>query len=100
MGKQKTVSSQESVNPSILAHLGNGASLAAIAGGKSIDTSMGFTPAAGLPMSIRSGDLDPGLAPYLWRTEQMTFKQFNKMGGCLCRSTGWTGYAGFLSRYW
>ena len=63
----------------ILAHLGNGASLAAIAGGKSIDTSMGFTPTAGLPMGTCSGDLDPGLAPYLWRTEQMTFKEFNKM---------------------
>ena len=50
----------------ILAHLGNGASLAAVRDGKSIDTSMGFTPAAGLVMSTRSGDLDPGLAP-IWR---------------------------------
>ena len=55
----------------ILAHLGNGASLAAVLDGKSIDTSMGFTPTAGLVMSTRSGDLDPGLAPYLERTEQM-----------------------------
>ena len=45
----------------ILAHLGNGASLAAVHNGESIDTSMGFTPAAGLVMSTRSGDLDPGL---------------------------------------
>jgi acetate kinase len=49
----------------ILAHLGNGASLAAVRDGKSIDTSMGFTPTAGLVMSSRSGDLDPGLVSYL-----------------------------------
>ena len=63
----------------ILAHLGNGASLAAVRDGKSIDTSMGFTPTAGLVMSTRSGDLDPGLAPYLLRTEKMTTKQFYEM---------------------
>ena len=63
----------------ILAHLGNGASLAAVRDGKSIDTSMSFTPTAGLVMSTRSGDLDPGLAPYLARTEQMTTEQFYKM---------------------
>ncbi len=63
----------------ILAHLGNGASLAAVCDGKSMDTSMGFTPTAGLVMSTRSGDLDPGLAPYLARTEQMTTSQFYKM---------------------
>jgi acetate kinase len=63
----------------ILAHLGNGASLAAVRAGKSIDTSMGFTPTAGLVMSTRSGDLDPGLAPYLERTEKMTTPQFYKM---------------------
>lgn len=63
----------------ILAHLGNGASLAAVRAGQSIDTSMGFTPAAGIPMSTRSGDLDPGLVWYLARTEQMTAKQFHHM---------------------
>jgi acetate kinase len=63
----------------ILAHLGNGASLAAVRAGKSIDTSMGFTPTAGLVMSTRSGDLDPGLAPYLARTEKLTTKQFYEM---------------------
>ena len=63
----------------ILAHLGNGASLAAVRDGKSMDTSMGFTPTAGLVMSTRSGDLDPGLAPYLARTEEMTTSQFYKM---------------------
>jgi acetate kinase len=63
----------------ILAHLGNGASLAAVRDGKSMDTSMGFTPTAGLVMSTRSGDLDPGLAPYLARTEHMTTEQFYEM---------------------
>lgn len=63
----------------ILAHLGNGASLTAARDGRSIDTSMGFTPAAGLPMSTRSGDLDPGLAWYLARSEQMTAEQFHQM---------------------
>ncbi len=63
----------------ILAHLGSGASLAALRDGKSIDTSMGFTPTAGLMMSTRSGDLDPGLASYLARTERMTTKQFYEM---------------------
>ena len=63
----------------ILAHLGNGASLAAVRDGKSVDTSMSFTPAAGVPMSTRSGDLDPGLVWYLARTEHLSAKQFNGM---------------------
>ena len=63
----------------ILAHLGNGASLAAVRGGKPVDTSMSFTPTAGVPMSTRSGDLDPGLVWYLARTEKMNAKQFNEM---------------------
>ena len=63
----------------ILAHLGNGASLAAVRDGKPVDTSMSFTPTAGLPMSTRSGDLDPGVVWYLARTENMSAKQFNEM---------------------
>ena len=63
----------------ILAHLGNGASLAAVHEGKSIDTSMSFTPTAGVPMGTRSGDLDPGLVWYLARSEKMSAKEFNKM---------------------
>jgi acetate kinase len=63
----------------ILAHLGNGASMAAVRDGKSIDTSMGFTPTAGLVMSNRSGDLDPGVAPYLARTSGMHTQQFYEM---------------------
>ena len=63
----------------ILAHLGNGASLTAVHGGKSIDTSMGFTPTSGLPMSTRQGDLDPGLVWYLMRAKNLTPKQFNNL---------------------
>jgi acetate kinase len=63
----------------ILAHLGNGASLAALRNGKSIDTSMAFTPTAGVPMSSRSGDLDPGLVWYLARTEKLTARKFHHM---------------------
>jgi acetate kinase len=63
----------------ILAHLGNGASLAAVHGGKPVDTSMSFTPTAGVPMSTRSGDLDPGLLWYLARTEGLDVQRFNEM---------------------
>ena len=63
----------------VLAHLGNGASITAVRGGKSMDTSMSFTPTAGLPMSSRSGDLDPSLAWYLWRAENVSAHQFHHM---------------------
>jgi acetate kinase len=63
----------------ILAHLGSGASMAAVRDGKSIDTSMSFTPASGMPMSTRSGDLDPGLVSFLARTEHMSPAQFDEM---------------------
>jgi len=63
----------------ILAHLGNGASMAAVRDGKSIDTSMGFTPAAGLVMSTRTGDLDPGVAWHLLQNAKLTPRQFNHL---------------------
>jgi acetate kinase len=63
----------------ILAHLGSGASLAAVRDGRCIDTSMGFTPTAGLVMGTRSGDLDPGLMSYLALTEAMSAAQFQTM---------------------
>jgi acetate kinase len=63
----------------ILAHLGNGASMAAVRDGKSIDTSMGFTPAAGLVMSTRTGDLDPGVAWHLLQSEDLSPRQFNQL---------------------
>jgi acetate kinase len=63
----------------ILAHLGSGASLAAIQNGRCVDTSMGFTPTAGLVMGTRSGDLDPGLMSYLALNESMSAAQFQAM---------------------
>ncbi len=59
----------------IIAHLGNGASLAAIKDGKSIDTSMGFTPSAGIPMGTRTGDLDPGIAWYLMEIQKLNAEE-------------------------
>ncbi len=63
----------------ILAHLGNGASMAAVRNGRAVDTTMGFTPVSGMPMSRRSGDLDPGLVYYLARTEGMSVDRFHRM---------------------
>jgi acetate kinase len=59
--------------------LGSGASLAAVRDGRCIDTSMGFTPTAGLVMGTRSGDLDPGLMSYLALTDAMTATQFQSL---------------------
>ncbi len=63
----------------ILAHLGSGASLAAVRKGQSMDTTMGLTPASGLVMGSRSGDIDPGLPGLLARTDNMTPLQFQNM---------------------
>lgn len=63
----------------ILAHLGSGSSLTAVSHGKSIDTSMGFTPASGVLMGTRAGDLDPGLVLYLFRTRGLDAQQYNEM---------------------
>lgn len=63
----------------ILAHLGSGASLAAVRDGHGIDTSMGFTPASGIMMGTRSGDLDPGLGYYLEQTQNLSVAQFHHM---------------------
>jgi len=61
----------------ITCHLGNGASLAAISCGKSLDTSMGFTPLEGLIMGTRSGDLDPAIVPFIMEKERMSPEQVN-----------------------
>jgi len=63
----------------VLAHLGSGASLAVVHAGKPLDTTMGFTPAAGIPMATRSGDLDPGLSRFLSRSTGMDGKAFDHM---------------------
>lgn len=61
----------------IIAHLGNGASMTAVKEGKSIDTSMGFTPAGGFMMGTRPGDIDPGVAWYMMQKEALTPEQYN-----------------------
>lgn len=63
----------------VLAHLGSGASLAAVKAGRCLDTTMGFTPASGLVMGTRSGDLDPGLVAFLAHAEGMTPARFHRM---------------------
>jgi acetate kinase len=63
----------------ILAHLGSGASLAAVKEGKSMDTSMGFTPAGGVMMGSRPGDLDPGAAWFMIQKEKLSAEQFNDL---------------------
>lgn len=63
----------------IVAHLGNGASLAAIRDGKSIDTSMGLTPTGGIPMATRTGDLDPGVILYLQRVKKMNADELEQL---------------------
>ena len=63
----------------ILAHLGNGASLGAVLDGKSIDTSMGFTPTGGIPMGTRSGDLDPGVVSTVMKIDRLSPKQLDHL---------------------
>ena len=63
----------------VLAHLGSGASLAAVREGRCLDTTMGFTPASGLVMGTRCGDLDPGLVAFLAHAEGMTPERFHRM---------------------
>jgi acetate kinase len=80
----------ESLNQIVL-HLGNGASASAIAGGRPIDTSMGLTPMEGLVMGTRSGDIDPGVLTYLWRTAKMSVDDIENM---LNRRSGVFGLGG------
>ncbi|MGG4171239.1 acetate kinase [Bacillus safensis] len=71
----------------ISCHLGNGASIAAVEGGKSIDTSMGFTPLAGVAMGTRSGNIDPALIPFIMEktghTAEEVLSTLNKKSGLL-----------------
>ncbi|WP_449537249.1 acetate kinase [Ferdinandcohnia sp. Marseille-Q9671] len=75
-------------------HLGNGASIAAIEGGKSIDTSMGFTPLAGVTMGTRSGNIDPALIPYIM---EKTGKTADEVLDVLNKKSGMLGVSGFSS---
>ncbi len=75
-------------------HLGNGASIAAIEGGKSIDTSMGFTPLAGVTMGTRSGNIDPALIPYIM---EKTGKNADEVLEVLNKKSGMLAVSGFSS---
>ena len=75
----------------IVLHLGNGASASAIVGGRPVETSMGLTPMEGLVMGTRSGDVDPGLIFYLWRTAGMSVEDIEAM---LNRRSGVRGLGG------
>lgn len=78
----------------ISCHLGNGASVAAVEGGKSIDTSMGFTPLAGLTMGTRSGDIDPALIPFMM---EKSGKSAEEVINILNKESGLLGVSGFSS---
>lgn len=80
----------------ISCHLGNGSSIAAVAGGKSVDTSMGFTPLAGLPMGTRSGDLDAGILEYLMTRHGLDIKE---MVNILNKKSGVQGVSGVSSDF-
>ena len=80
----------------ISCHLGNGSSVTAIDGGKSVDTSMGFTPLAGLPMGTRSGDLDAGILEYLMARHGMDIKE---MLNILNKKSGVLGVSGVSSDF-
>ena len=80
----------------ISCHLGNGSSVAAVAGGKSVDTSMGFTPLAGVPMGTRSGDLDAGILEYLMNKHGMDIKE---MLNVLNKKSGVQGLSGVSSDF-
>ena len=77
-------------------HIGQGASLCAINGGKSVDTSMGLTPTAGLPMATRSGDIDPAIIPYIMRIEDLDAHEIERM---LNKKSGAWGVSGVSEDY-
>lgn len=80
----------------VTCHLGNGASVTAVQGGVSIDTSMGFTPLEGLAMGTRSGDIDPAIIPFIMDKEGMTFDEVNNM---LNKKSGVLGISGLSSDF-
>ena len=78
----------------ITCHLGNGSSITAVNGGKSVDTSMGFTPLAGVLMGTRSGDVDPALLPFIAKTEKMGMDEIDML---LNKKSGLLGISGTSS---
>lgn len=77
-------------------HIGQGASICAIDGGKSIDTTMGLTPTAGIPMATRSGDIDPAIIPYIMRHEDLDANEIERM---LNKKSGAWGVSGVSEDY-
>ncbi|HHV39265.1 MAG TPA: acetate kinase [Tepidimicrobium sp.] len=80
----------------VTCHLGNGASVCAVQGGKSIETSMGFTPLEGLAMGTRSGDLDPAVIPFIMEKENLTFDEVSEI---LNKKSGVLGVSGVSSDF-
>nr|WP_300005404.1 acetate kinase [Tissierella sp.] len=80
----------------VTCHLGNGASVTAVQGGESIDTSMGFTPLEGLAMGTRSGDIDPAIIPFIMEKEGVNFDEVNNI---LNKKSGVLGISGISSDF-
>ncbi|MBZ4663801.1 MAG: acetate kinase [Caloramator sp.] len=80
----------------ITCHLGNGASVAAIDGGKSVDTSMGFTPLEGLAMGTRCGDIDPAIVTFLQKEENLSYEEVNNI---MNKKSGVLGISGVSSDF-
>lgn len=80
----------------ITCHIGQGSSICAINGGKSVDTSMGLTPLAGIPMATRSGDIDPAIIPYIMKKENLQPEDVEEM---LNKQSGAWGVSGVSSDY-
>lgn len=80
----------------ITCHLGNGSSVAAVDHGKSVDTSMGFTPLEGLPMGTRSGDIDPAVPLYIMDKEELNLQQINAL---LNKHSGVLGISGISNDF-
>ena len=80
----------------VTCHLGNGASVCAVQGGKSIETSMGFTPLEGLAMGTRSGDVDPAVIPFIMEKENLTFDEVSEI---LNKKSGVLGISGVSSDF-
>lgn len=80
----------------VTAHLGNGSSVTAVEGGKSVDTSMGLTPLEGLAMGTRSGDIDPAIIPLIMEKEGLSFEEVNQM---LNKGSGVLGISGISSDF-
>jgi len=92
LGELERLAGREIANGRVIfAHLGSGASMAAVRGGKCIDTTMGFTPAGGLMMGTRTGDIDPGVLVYLTRTEGLNADQIDDL---VNRKSGLLGVSG------